>query len=416
MMKYLFFIFHLSLLGITSCNNNVIDSPTPPNEEEPTEIVPEYELVWEKALQLDTSSSISLFPLSYSNGKLIYAQDILNQIPRRSEIVAIDIETGNRLWTYNGNYGNSTFYDGYIENDQLYINGGINNELIVKLNLTEGEESWRLTNDESKSRLYSPFYFNEEFLISRIVYSNTLVENNKIIKINKLDGAFDTIYQIGREDDYNLGISSFVAYVDESGDEILVFSYVKFISVPFETHAYLVSYNLSKDKVMWRVDDFDPYGAVTGKCQPIIEGNRIYIKTNRSMHCFDLITGEHLWHTDYPFTNFTWSNYLLAEELIIMVSDEGHLIGMDKHTGNQVYFHDYSAFVENLTYHDGRLYYASEHLFIVDAATGVLKHKLKDKNYKKIGAYFTNTVVINAEENLMYVIDDYYIQAIKIPD
>jgi len=75
---------------------------------------------------------------------------------------------------------------------------------------------------------------------------------------------------------------------------------------------------------------------------------------------------------------------------------------------------DHGAAGDGITYYDGRIYYASEDLFIINHQTGEVIHKLRTKNGGD--SFFRNQVAIDEETKTMYVQDGYFIQAIKIPE
>jgi len=409
MKKTIFLISIVTLCFILSCQDNVpIEMPDP----DPIDTLEYgYHLFWEIPLRKDSISDAGILNVLKGN-ELYYSRtpEGLPFLPLDDELICLDKDTGEEMWSW------------YDENNRAFSQPVVNENIISIENANSYYILDRLTGEilfqgyEPEGDLRTLTESGLNSLIANIQYGNSPTSyKNKIVEISKETGQLDTILVREKDDDFNHYLYHPQLILNENNDTILLYFYNRIIWNPAEIHGDFIKYNLSLDSLEWMLSDFSftpGPGTVTA---PIIIDDKIYVHTTRSIFCFNFQTGEEIWRQEYIHTNFTFTNFIINNNILNTISDEGHLIGIDIVTGEELYYNDYSALSKGLTYFEEKLFYVSEFIFIVDHKTGELLHKLETKNFLR-GDIFRNKIAIDEDNRVMFVQDDSFMQAIKIPD
>lgn len=369
-----------------------------------------YDLIWETALHEDSSRIFFSHRNVLAEGLVFYGRDY-GAMPGSGfgdEMVALDKSTGQQKWTFHESNWRTVY-------SPLVIDGYAYYELLnrcVKLDLESGDPVWISDEAEANMRRLEDTDFGT--LVTTVSYGGGFAYRNDIIEINKETGEIDVLKSLVSDDDFYHYVDHPQLFYNEKGEKILLYLYERVIYTPSQRHIDLVRFNITKDSLEWKVSDFGYTFESGTETSPIIKDERLYVHLVRDILCFDLHTGELLWKNEYNFTNFDLTNFIINDGILNSISDEGHVVGIDIETGQQKYFFDNGAMGGGITYYDGRLFYASEDLFILNHQTGEVMHEIRTKNGG--GAFFRNKVVIDEETEIMYVQDGYFMQAIKIPE
>ena len=380
-----------------------------PNNEDSLQL--DYELLWEIPIRKDTISDAGIRTMLNGN-ELYFSRTLegLGSLALNDELVCVNKKTGEELWSW------------YNENNGDFTDPVLNDNIIAFENRNRYYILDRLTGDI----LSQGAVFEGDLKVLKESGLNTLIANiafgsgpdnyrNKIIEINKETGQLDTILDRVKDDKFSHYLSHPQLSINENGDTILLYFYSRKIWSPVDLHMDFIKYNLTQDTIDWMLRDFDYENSSGTVTPPIILNDKIYVHTVRSIYCFDLATGVEIWRREYLYTNFIFTNFIINDNILNTISDEGHLIGINIDTGEELYNNDYGAYSKGITFYKDRLYYASEYIFIVDYRTGELLHKLKSSNAKR-GDFFINKIAIDEENEVMYAQDGSFMQAIKIPD
>jgi len=119
-------------------------------------------------------------------------------------------------------------------------------------------------------------------------------------RFNYENGSMDSILTIYANDDYDFHINAPSVYVTFSQDTILYFSTscVNFYTLDERIDAY--AYNMSKDTMLWKMDDISENVFAMSKFPPLIAEKKVIFHTGTSIHCFDIETGVLVWERTYP--------------------------------------------------------------------------------------------------------------------
>lgn len=414
-------IFYFSLLA---CPPDPGDKPCPPfcdpiDTTDTIKPILPYDLVWQIPLfEQDTQYSITSFYNTYYENMVFTSKRkgfTYNEI-----VIAFDT-LGNKIWEWEDHIKQPNYlYEGnQLDQKLLYVSSG---REVHGINIDDGTTNFQTRElnyyqsgiiSFTSGHLYHVFddYYSVGNKKSRVVVYDT--GSNK----------WDIVYTIKQTDEYDVHLYPPGSWINEDSDTILVIPERKTneTGVGRRLRVDLHSYNASADTLLWIAKDIDTSAFALHNVNnpPIIDGDRIYILLSRALHCFDKYTGEKIWETRFDNTGGALgTNYILADDKIVLASGGGYIIGIDKITGDFDFFKDYEGNVNHLIYYDERIYYTNNHrLLIVDANNGGLLHKWKTHNYsERTPGAFSNGVAINPEQGVMYVQDGFFLMCIKIPE
>jgi outer membrane protein assembly factor BamB len=135
-------------------------------------------------------------------------------------------------------------------------------------------------------------------------------------------------------------------------------------------HVTLYGINVADGHVQWKVGAENKYGTP----RVLIEGNAVFLSTDKRLLAMELATGRQLWN----FSADEIQGDLSADEQhVYMITHKGsfarprdtlHALALT--TGQEKWSQELSGLVYSSLVHDGVVYAGREHLHAMDAATG----------------------------------------------
>ena len=411
-MRTMFFLF---ILGFLSCKKEPIKSigPTPTPE-------PKLKIAWTVPALPDTTE-YSSNPHALVNGNPIFATNFYNP---SAFIQTRDKVSGSLIWTFTPTIAPT---DGFV-NQQIFSKGS--KVMISKwheaycIDAQSGVLDWATNFRPQKAEFYATI-IEEEFY--KIVYwgSKPKTHTSSLLRTHYLSGHWDTLFTIHAKDSFHMNLYPPTLWINTQGDSVLILrdnALRDNQSTPHEGRYSLVNlyaWNMRTRQFDWVREDFEDEGSVHYG-QPVIEGNRLYLSLYRSICCVDLLTGQTLWKRTTENTNHS-SGLALHEHLLLATGNDHGMWGIDKNTGQTVWYNDkvYGAIV-NLTCFDGIAYGTSTgsgNLYAVNAATGQIIWSELSPNRKgktQGTSWGWSGVVIDPERQVLYIADDHYLMCIEL--
>ncbi len=368
-----------------------------------------YDLLWEIPLREDSIYDIGIRTLLLEDELYITrTPKEFSYLSLEEEMLCLNRNTGETIWSwFRADHRAST--QPYIDEEIIAFENANNYYILDRLTGNElvageiAEGDLQTIRESGINSLVGVHFFG----------SGPTGFKNKVLEIDKQTGELDTLLVREKDDDLQHYLTKPFLYFNENGDKILFYFYARRNWHTAELHTELVKQNLTQDTLEWVLENFAYEGTPGTITNPVIKDDRIYLHTVRSVYCLDLNSGEVIWKQEYLLTNFLFSNFIINDNILNTISDEGHLIGIDIETGEELYLRDYSGLSQGVHFFEDRLYYASGSIFIVDHKTGELIHEIVSKNEYEL---FQNWIVINEEDRVMYAQDGKFLQAIRIPD
>jgi len=227
----------------------------------------------------------------------------------------------------------------------------------------------------------------------------------------KMSEVWEPVLKLEKEDGYSAGMELPVVQINSAGDTILFFQNRRYRAEHPWYKIDFYAYNLTQKEVLWKQENISTI--VSSKFSPVMDeaNNRIFFKSRYTFFCWDMDTGEELWHNELDYAGLLSSDYIYNDGKVITVTDQGFLIAFDSATGQRLYYEKKGGCcVSEIKVHDGKIYYSDTELFVSDLNTG--------KTIWQPGVYggFNGAPVFADEKGLMYIMGRYYMYAMKIPD
>ncbi len=406
----LIYIVFVLLFMAFSCKKEYPVPEVPVVEEPDTSALEKYEMIWQIPIYPDSIVTSSDLGNSMYNGNFLFLRD--KEWGGIHDLLYIDGKTGAQIWMWNDYlHGKVIGLSGVFENGNYYTSG-IGEYYCI--NMESGVTQWSIDFEGNKS-VGGNLNMGEFIYGTSRSWTNFVSEPDKgsIVKIEKSTGIVYDIFSIEKTDDYTIRLSQPSVWINDQNDTILVFQNRQYRLSPYKDKADIYSYNMTQDAIMWMLEDYGD-GILSNAYPLVVDEDRVYFLNARTMYCLDKYTGETLWSKSYN-TTFLCSNYLVVDDKIIYGSCEGHLVILDKLTGEELYFVEDGSAIFHITYHDGRLYYINGSIKIIDVNTGKKLYDIKTPN-KSADNYFTGRVLLNEELGYMYAHDYYFLMCMKIPE
>lgn len=188
------------------------------------------------------------------------------------------------------------------------------------------------------------------------------------------------------ENNYEFYIMTPATFYSSVNDTILLFlkNGWNFSLVDGIVDAY--AYNLTADTLMWVSKDIEVNGNAT-TYTPLVAQNKVVFQCNRSIHCFDIFTGQMLWEHEFTDMGFAASPNLYADGKVFARSHSDEVIAFDLNSGQILWKTPKNYGVNtggSMDYYKGKLYLTAidmrngnipDLLFCLDANTGTLLWK-----------------------------------------
>jgi outer membrane protein assembly factor BamB len=205
-------------------------------------------------------------------------------------------------------------------------------------------------------------------------------------------------------------------------DTIAAFQSRKYNIKTLANRADVMALNISKNKVLWRVDSLDRYAQ--GSSNPILfENNKLYYAGAFDIYCLDAFTGKLIWRQafDNYHYRFNHTSMLLLENGLVAKSEHEEIALLDKETGAIIWENrGVGTGSLQIELYKGDLIMSSSGkgtLECLDSRTGLLKWKAKAPNrcIDDRAGFGLYSFVINPKTNLLYICDKFFIQCLKLP-
>ena len=297
-------------------------------------------------------------------------------------LLMLDINSGSKKWTWQ-DYPTTT---GFRLFDFPVITGNnmICHELYfnVNIDLGLGKTVWKNAFDG-----YSYDQLNNFF--NGIIYCGNEGSHNYN---NKPVGAYMLDMQTGTPQfilPIKIDTTDALARTGYSGEASCVYPFIynsdTLISIvvtdpPITGYRFRLTtclYNLSKKQWVYeRMPLFNvSNGGVSGK--PVVFGKNMYVCSGGGFSCFDMLTGNIKWSTNFPGTDspsaFLTSSPLIADGKIFVQNENLYLYCLDPNTGTTIWKQGIFGTCSQMAYLNGVVYFVcggDGKLYAIDAANG----------------------------------------------
>jgi len=359
--------------------------------------------LWQTAVNAGSHLAYGIeMPITFGNGVL--CPGVISYPSKgpfgRAVLNFIDTDTGKIRWTWNDymtDYENSYVRYAYQYGQYLVINGGPRNYCI---DLSTGKTVWkRWMSDSLNARSCVTGIGNVYF-----VAASTKSEANR-------KGLEEVIYKgqvIGNE------IEQRVVRPDVSGKYVSGNGWVGGASAPtpiiINTDT-LLSIDYSESLLDWYTNSSTGLYNMTKKTWvytkvPLASNNRrgpdrpsvysrgnVYQAIGGLLTCHEVLTGKNLWEKNFS-GDFSFSGFLIVDNLVVANCEDGYLYGLDPLTGTQVWKEKSSGSSTRLYYQNGVVYFAGgTWLHAVEVQTGKHLWKLQSPDLKRNSLAFYQGMV-----------------------
>ena len=317
------------LFGLWGCTKEYIPEPFDPSDWIGGSLKCDttLKLLWQEPVFKDTSETAAFF---YSHeGKLFYQYVPGNEEKRPAEMGFFEIKDNkivylNRLKSDPGseNYLFYKYQNSFMINkDMLYYTDG---RRLYGLNHNL-ELIWKIKPDGSKEEGYGSYFIsNFKDLIFFPSINQDIVDSTGygmpgyLLGVDIQNGSKKTLFTEPEQKYVRFSIDPPVAF-EQNGDLIVVFQIRKYNFFNGHNQTDLVSWNVTQNKQLWRLDSLDRMG--TGSANPLLyENGKVYYAASSDIYCFDPITGTQIWKQS--FTNYSYgfqtNNLLLTNHGLII--------------------------------------------------------------------------------------------------
>ena len=397
-------IFIIFLFFVSSCCKvNYIDPP--PIDNPSIDSIP-YNLIWETPLFSDTTGSYSpFFPPIIIGDNVIYASNHSDK-EEIDSIKAYDLMTGEVKWGWSD--FKSTYHkwtSNVVYNDKnLYVTNGVE---VIGIDAQTGETILRRHSEQGTKNIsvYNDLLFHADL--------GSGEQNSTLLMYDAKTNLWKKIFKTFAFDGFVVRLFPPTTEIDNQNDTILYFQNRLYQKSSYIESSELYCYNLTKDSVLWKISPVD--SLVSNIINPpLIDETQVYFLTAKTFHCYNKYTGDKVWETYFPNTNFLSSNYLLYEDKVMICADNGELIAVNKYTGATLYSDDVntsSAFSSIYKNYIMTSWWSGVDIFNIDNG-----EKLHSWDPHRIPGEFNTGAVVDKKTGYMYVPDGYFLECIEFPE
>ena len=327
-----------------------------------------------------------------------------------TSLISFNPDTKEFIWKWKDYYSDAKQYSeaGWIFPDFYYIGSG-KEQYGINLETGQTISKYRISTNETIEQ--GNTVFGDKIFHVRRRGSPANPYEMTLYMSTKMSEEWRPVITFKREDDYGVGLELPVVSTNADGDTILFFQNRQYRYYAPRNRIDFYAYNMTKDTVLWKKSDISP--DVSNKERAVMDqaNHRIFFISRYSVFCWDMETGEEIWRTDLDYAGLLSSDYLYHEGKVITVTDQGFLIAFDADTGQRLYYQKKGGCcVADIRIHKDKIYYSDTDLFVSDLNTGKTIWQ-----YNEDGG-FNGSPVFDDEKGLMYIMSQYYIYALKIPE
>jgi len=307
-----------------------------------------------------------------------------------------------RLWTWDDYFPDERQSGVWVFNESYaFVNG---RTALYGIDLSNGNTMWRV-------KFPSNLGVQKTIAIigDRIFHVREQGAKSTLYMADVAQGDWQPTFSVEGENGFESSIKRPVGARNAHGDMILYFQDRQYSYSSFASRVDFYAYNLTKGEILWKLEDISPQESNTSPAVLDEVNRRMYFLTWHTIFCWDMDTGEEIWKVPLA-AGVLASNPILYDGKLIMKTDQGYLTAFDAATGQELYYVKQGACcIGRMLAYDGRLYYTDRSLYIVNPSTGEVLHKIG-------GDFQSRPPVIDAERNVMYLMDRYYMYCYKIPE
>ncbi len=370
-------------------------------------------VLWQIPLTEDTLECGSIYP-SITNYGVLFSQ---RYCPDKEILVMVDVNTHQILWNWSEQYnGRTSAIMGLSSTDSKILYDSWHE--IFCIDASTGETIWKHSTDpicgSPRSVLFNGFLYDN---------FETCGEPNSfssLVRINVGSGEVETIYTHSTLNDYPPNLEPPGFWLKANGDTVLVFqNRTVGNSFPSKGRIDLFAYNMTQGSMEWEIFELDADGNSNVR-PPVVWENKIYFAGKRMMYCIDAPTHEIIWTK--PLYQMLMSNWLIANEKLIVKPDNDEMFALNPNTGEEIWKETGSGETcGNMVYYDGMVYFnclGTGKLYAVDVETGEHVWAEHPPNRKKgfKDASFYDGVAVDPVRGVLYTSDEFFAMCIELPE
>ena len=388
-----------------SCTKTIDPPVTPPDTLE-VDSLP-YDIIWQTPQNIrDSSGSYSPHFTPVIIGDLVFcANNVFSDFLYYKDIdtvTAYNILTGEVVWKWSDFISSKKNVSGNaVDQNILYVTNGFE---LVAIDALTGKTIFRRVSN------FGPIYFSVSHQMLFHIDMNHQKLSGDLLIYNTQNQKWDKVVTVQRKEPFTMYLFPPRADIQNNGDTLLFFQ--NRFSHPDKNlqGSELYCYNMTKKEMVWNSMVDSLVSNVNNP--PYVDDARVYFCSSKTVHCFDKFTGERIWRTHFPNTNFLAANYLMTEDKIVIGSDTGHKIGVRKSNGSIVYNEiTWAGDFWSMTLYKNWWINVKKGMEIYDINTGKLKADLNTRHKK---GYFNTGVAIDESTGLFYLPDGYNMMCIKV--
>ncbi|MDR2010371.1 MAG: PQQ-binding-like beta-propeller repeat protein [Bacteroidales bacterium] len=328
-------IFIIFLVLLCSITNTACDKKPVPPEEPITTYKTKLEVVWTRYFHSDKIGGELFFDPIFWNNYVIIASSNGSHYTKQWGIRVLNKLTGedHPVWAHEpgGIVDQGNFMECIHLGDNILFAG--DEPYLYAIDLNTGQRLWKCS--------YSPNYGIHKFSMLgdmplQVYYAPSGGLSTSWCRIAKCDpetGEKTDIIETWIEDNYEFLLAPPAWTTNINGDTLLLFlsGGWNFQLVQSKIKAYC--YNITQKRMEWKKKDFvnrDDAGFET----PVIVNDRVIFKALRSLHCFDITTGELIWqYIPVPMEGLTDTPMLYRDGKIYVRCGTGKVTCLNAQTG-----------------------------------------------------------------------------------
>lgn len=419
-MKSLTIIFvFITLFVQASCKK---DDPVVVNKQPQPENPWNYKSIlnvkWYKYFYSDTSGAYFQNPYFFDN-YVVFCSDMIAYGNGKLGIGVFDKLTGAKHPMWNNEPGGIVGSTGSISN---WVIGGNSNKYaifcstykIYCYDLETGSLHWNISVTDLEPRICS--FGNYIFYIKGDMHSYST-----LLLTNIESGQSKNVLTLYKTNGYEANIEPPVVWFNPSGDTILVFQNRQWNFPASDGKIDIYAYNLSKDTIIWKLEDLTNDGNSSVR-KPIINEDKFYFQGMKSVHCINLLNGQLIWEHEYTDEGFAQVENLFADGKLFVHSGSDAIMAFNGNSGNLLWKTNKDYGIQtggSMGYYKGKLYFTSidmtnsnipTYLFCLNASDGSLVWK--DSGVVKSG--MKDGIIIDQNTGYLYADDSYRIMCIDL--
>ena len=407
------------LLFLSACAKERLPDPPPPPPPSPA-----LKVVWQHPLSADLTD-VSGDAWFVSNGNLIYTTDFTSPT---GQIHCRNAATGELRWIHDDLYSPGWTHRAIVSiADKTIAATGRN---VFCIDNQTGKFAWDtdLRPFSHQGRIYAvdDYVYDAHCPYGGAPYFESL----SLARAHHATGHWDTLFTLPQDNKFYPHISSVSLWINPAGDSVLMVPFTMLgdqaVHGANQNRADLYAFNLRTRQMEWALKDFDLYRRGCPIYPPVISDNRLYINTNKTLYCIDLLSASVVWSRHFPTTSGSDIRFNSLKEYgntILLVSDYIRLaMAISKTDGSTVWENkEVGAAADELTLFEGLLYYTSRgtgRLYAIEAATGKTIWNMGSPNRTgdRPASFGSQQLCIDPVGRHLYVTDKYFILCVELPE